>query len=124
VTDRHVVLPKKWVASYLDILSQMVHRGKAYYQEMSRYVPLNLEKVIQFHLMQHGLFPYVRFFPYVMYTVRPIGGSSRWAQGFYSEKHGYFIKYPGEYQSAEMHRKKFKKERCDIDTFYRNRILL
>jgi hypothetical protein len=122
VTDRHVVLPKKWVISYLNILQQMVSEGESYYKELEKWQPVNLEKLIQFHLTRQGAFPHVRFFPYVMYTIRPQGGSTRWAQGFYSEAHGYFIKYPGEYQSAEMHQKKFKKERCDIDTFYRKRI--
>lgn len=123
VTDRHVVLPQKFVEPYLNLLNKMVSKGKEYYKHMKLHEPLNLEKFIKFHLIKQKVFQFVNFFPYVMYTVRPIDGTTRWAAGIFSEEHGYFIKYPSEFILSEQHKADFEREGCNSDEFYKQRIL-
>lgn len=123
VTDRHVILPKKFVVAYLNILNNMVSQGAKYYEEMVVCQPLNLEQLIKLHLTQNNVFQFVKLFPYVMYTVRPVGGSTRWSSGVYSKEHGYFIKYPEEHHTAQIHQRAFKKGRCSLDDFYKQRIV-
>lgn len=62
VTNRHVVLPKKFVVSYLDILNKMVTHGLDYMSKMCIHNRWNLEKFIKFHLEEHQIYPYVQFF--------------------------------------------------------------
>lgn len=124
VTDRHVVLPKKFVIPYLNMLNKMILNGEDYYKKMEPSTDWNLERFIDFHLKENNIRQYVRFFPYIMYTVRPIGGSTRWAGGTFSEQHNYYIKYPTEYKSACEIEEAFNKSRSPLDRFYRKRISL
>jgi len=120
VTDRHVVLPRKFVVSYLNMLNEMVLKGTEYYKKIG--IPENIEQFIKLHLIQQDVFKFVKFFPYVMYAVRPVGGRTSWSLGVYSEKHGYFIKYDSEYEESSQHKADFEKERSSIDKFYKRRI--
>ena len=122
VTDRHVILPKKFVVTYLNMLNTMVSKGTEYYEKMKSWQPMNLEKFIKFHLMENDVFQFVRYFPYVMYAVRPINGTTRWSVGQYSKEHDYFIKYASEYEISQRHKADFDREKCSIDDFYRKRI--
>jgi hypothetical protein len=118
VTDRHVILPKKYVVDYLNILEKMILNGNDYYNKMIHHSNWNLEQLIKFQLEQNNLFDKVVYFPYVMYSVRPKNGSTRWAKGEYNPILGYFIKYKSEYESALFHKKLFKRSRVTIDEFY------
>jgi hypothetical protein len=122
VTDRHVVLPRKFVVAYLDILEQMIHQGKDYYGKLSQKQPVNTEKAVKFNLEYHQVFQNVKFFPYIMYAVRASGAPTRWSSGTYSEKHGYYIKYASEYKAAEKHRQSFLQGTDSLDKFYQKRI--
>src|SRR5205807_4608975 len=86
ITDRHVVLPKKVIVQYLNILNEMVINGRGYNEKMSawyhqRKIDWNIEQLIKFQLTQQDVFKFVKFFPYVMYAVRPLGGTTSWSQG-------------------------------------------
>ncbi len=122
ITDRHIVLPSKFVVPYLSLLSAMVDQKNHYYDLMKVRGNWNLEQLIKFHLVQSNIWEYVRFFPYVMYTVRPINGTTRWSSGVFSEQHQFFIKYPSEYQTALDHKLVFEGSNCGIDFFYKNRL--
>ncbi len=122
VTDRHVILPKKFVISYLNMLNKMIINGEEYYQKMSTYDHWNLERFIKFHLEENAVWDHVRFFPYVMYTIRSKGGTTRWSAGTYSRRLGYYIKYPEEYKSALYYRSLFFKSKNNIDDFYKEMI--
>jgi hypothetical protein len=78
----------------------------------------NLESLIKFHLIETGLWESVRFFPYVMYTVRSLDGPTRWSQGTYSSEHGYFIKYPSEYNTASYYKYTFESSGESLSQFY------
>lgn len=106
VTDRHVVLSKKHLVSYLNILECMVLRSHSYFHKMQNHHSWNLEETIRFHLEQHGILDKCAFFPYVMFTIRPMGGSTRWTFGKFSKEMNCYIKYQTEYQLANHNKAK------------------
>jgi hypothetical protein len=114
VTDRHVVLSKNDIKSYLNILENFITKLNNYYDKLKMKDNWNLEKIIKFHLHQEKKFHKVQFFPYVMYTVRPINGTTRWSSGTFSEKHQYYIKYDSEYSIANTYNNKIDKYKNNI----------
>jgi hypothetical protein len=96
-TDRHVVLSKKNIVQYLNILNNLVLRSNEYFTGMKIHNEWNLEKLISFHLEKNNVIKQVKLFPYIMYSVRNIDGSTRWNPGVYSDELGYCIKYQMEY---------------------------
>lgn len=100
-TDRHAVLSKENIHMYLDILDSLFLRSHEYYEEMKLKDDWNLERLIKFHLDKNG--GTVKEFPYVMYSVRPENGTTRWSPGEYSSRHGYYIKYPTEYEKSSYY---------------------
>ena len=80
----------------------------------------NLEQLIMFHLNQNNVIHLVKEFPYVMYAVRNINGSTRWSAGVFSNYLGYYIKYTSEYEKSSYYKHKFENSRLSIDDFYKN----
>lgn len=119
-TDRHVVLSKNNIESYLNILNNFVIRSNEYFMKMKNKMDWNLEKVIKFHLQQNNVDHLVKEYPYIMYSVRNINGSTRWASGDYSNEFGYYIKYSTEYDKSTYYKKKFESSGMSIDEFYKN----
>jgi hypothetical protein len=122
-TDRHVVLSRKNIKEYLNILDNIVLRSNEYYNKMKGVSDWNLERLIKFHLAQNNVIHSVKEFPYIMYAVRNINGSTRWSQGVYSAKFNYYIKYMSEYNKSNYYKNKFEdlkhRENTDIDEFYK-----
>jgi hypothetical protein len=121
-TDRHVVLSKNNIESYLNILNNMVLKSNDYFIKMKDYNQWNLEKLIKFHLQQNNVSQLVREFPYVMYSVRNINGTTRWSVGCFSYELGYYVKYESELDKSEYYKNKFENSGLTIDDFYRNEI--
>lgn len=119
ITDRHAILPRRFVVSYLDMLPKMMLTSNEYYTKMTVKTGWNLEQFIKFHLEQHQLLPFVRRFPYIMYTVRSYNGKTRWSDGKWSEELGCFIKYPGEHWRGETIQKEYKASNLSIREFYK-----
>jgi len=119
-TDRHVVLSKTNIESYLNILNNLVIRSNEYYMKMKNKYDWNLERLIKFHFEQNNVLHLVKEFPYVMYTVRNINGTTRWNHGIYSKKLGYYIKYATEYDKSNDYKCKFETSGLTIDEFYQN----
>jgi hypothetical protein len=80
----------------------------------------NLEQVIKFHLEQNNVDHLVKEYPYIMYSVRNINGSTRWASGDYSNEFGYYIKYSTEYDKSTYYKKNFENSGMPINEFYKN----
>ena len=120
-TDRHVVLGRQNIRSYLDIFSQMVIRSNDYFMKMKNYREWNLERLIKFHLAQHGLLNSVKMSPYIMYAVRNINGTTRWSEGIFSEKLGHYIKYENEYIQSTHFKNEFETSGLTIDEFYQKK---
>lgn len=119
-TDRHVVLSKNNIESYLNIFNNFVLRSNEYFMKMKDRGNWNLEQLIKFHLEQNNVLHLVKEFPYVMYSVRNINGTTRWAQGNYSNELGYYIKYQSEYDKSSYYKNEFEKSGLTIDEFYKN----
>jgi hypothetical protein len=122
-TDRHVVLSKNNIESYLNILNNLVLRSNDYFMKMKEHNSWNLEQLIKFHLKQNNVLHLVKEFPYIMYAVKNINGSTRWAHGNFSYKLGYYIKYQSEYDKSSYYKDEFEKSRLTIDEFYKKIIL-
>jgi hypothetical protein len=59
-----------------------------------------------------------------MYSVRNINGTTRWSQGNYSNKLGYYIKYQSEYDKSSNYKNEFEKSRLTINEFYKKHIFV
>ena len=122
-TDRHVVLSKNNIESYLNIFNNFVLRSNEYFMKMKDRGNWNLEQLIKFHLEQNNVLHLVKEFPYVMYSVRNINETTRWAQGNYSNELGYYIKYHSEYDKSSYYKNEFEKSGLTIDEFYKDKHL-
>jgi len=121
-TDRHVILSKKNIICYLNILNNMVLKSNEYFIKMENLniQNWNLELLIKFHLGQNNVLHTVKEMPYIMYTVRNINGKTRWMSGIYSNEFGYFIKYHTEYNKSSYYKNEFENSGLTIDEFYSN----
>lgn len=122
-TDRHVVLSKTNIVSYLNILNNFILKSNNYFIKMKNKNNWNLEQVIKFHLEQNNMLHLVKEFPYIMYSVRNNNGSTRWSQGNYSNELGYYIKYQSEYDKSSYYKNEFEKSGLTIDEFYKDKEL-
>jgi hypothetical protein len=123
-TDRHVVCSKNSIAQYLNILNNMVLRSNEFFMKMQYNTIWNLEQLVKFNLEQNGVLDTVREFPYVMYSVRNINGSTRWSVGNYSNEFGYYIKYKTEYNKSSYYKNEFEKSGLTIDEFHKSLIII
>jgi len=121
-TDRHVILSKNNIESYLNILNNLVLRSNEYFIKMKNKNDWNLEQLIKFHLEQNNVLHLVKEFPYIMYSVRNINGTTRWSQGNFSNELGYYIKYKSEYDTSSYYKNKLEESGLTIDEFYKNEI--
>lgn len=122
-TDRHVVLSNKNIEPYLNIFNNMVIRSNDYYSKMIGKTNWNLEQLIKFHLKQNNVEHLVKNFPYIMYTVRNINGSTRWSEGRWNDNLGYYVKYASELSKSSYYKNEFENSGLSIDDFYKNKIL-
>lgn len=117
-TDRHVILSKNNIESYLNILNNFILKSNYYFMKMKNDNTWNLEKVIKFHLEQNNVLHLVKEFPYIMYAVRNIDGTTRWSPGEYSNELGYYIKYFSEYYKSIHYKNLFENSGLTIHEFY------
>lgn len=99
-TDRHAVLSKENVYDYLNLLEPILKEPDTLFDLMKRKNNWNLERYIKFYLNKKGYAKKVKFFPYIMYSVRNSKIKTSFRPGKYSLKHKYFIKYFKEYLSS------------------------
>ena len=121
-TDRHVVLSKNNIEYYLNIFNNFTLRSNEYIMKMNKNNDWNLERLIKFHLEQNNVLDLVKEFPYIMYSVRSINGTTRWSKGIYSNNLGYCIKYLSEYDKSNYYKKIFEESRLTLDEFYKKNI--
>lgn len=117
-TDRHVVLCKNNIESYLNIFNNLTLRSNEYFMKMINKNDWNLEQLIKFHLEQNNVLHLVKEFPYIMYSIRNINGSTRWSSGIFSDKLNYYIKYQSEYEKSSYYKNQFEESGVTIDEFY------
>lgn len=116
-TDRHAVLSRKNIETYLNIVDQMIRHSNHMILKMSTFQYWNIERLIRFHLYMSNVIQSVRRFPYTMYTVRSANGSTSWSSGKLYPEHGYYVKYDTEYNTSLRYFKKYV-QYGDIRSFY------
>jgi hypothetical protein len=121
-TDRHVVLSKENIVKYLDIFNNFVLKSNDYSSKINGSSVLNLEQLIRFNLEENKVGHLVKYFPYVMYSIRNINGPSRWAQGTYYNELGYYIKYDSEYKESSKQKQAYEESGLNISDFYKKAI--
>lgn len=99
-TDRHAILSKNNLYDYLNLIEPILLEPNILYDKMKSKKDWNLEKYIKFYLDQKGYSKKIRFFPYIMYSVRNNKIKTIYRPGRFSYKHKYFIKYFKEYLSS------------------------
>ena len=99
-TDRHAILSKNNFYDYLNLLEPILLEPQILYEMMKSKNNWNLERYIKFHLDRKGYKKKVKFFPYIMFSVRNEKIKTTFRPGAYSDKHKYFIKYFKEYLSS------------------------
>ena len=99
-TDRHAILSKENIYDYLNLLEPILKEPDKLFDLMKIKNNWNLERYIKFYLNKKGYSKKVKFFPYVMYSVRNNKIKTTFRPGKYSVKHKYFIKYFKEYLSS------------------------
>ena len=119
ICDRSVVLSATHFEHYINILESFYIKSNRYYEIIESQFDWNMEKILKMHLDENHLFGYVRRFPYIGYSVRNVNGTTRWSGGEFSETHGYYIKYPTEYDKSMHYKQLFENSNCaSIDEFY------
>lgn len=121
-TDRHAILSKKTIVPYLNILNNIILRSNEYFIKMQNHFEWNLEQLIKLHLEQNNILHLVKEYPYIMYSVRNINGTTRWTLGDYSNELGYYIKYNSEYEKSSYYKNEFEKSGLTIDEFYKKKL--
>ncbi len=122
-TDRHVVLSKENIHHYLNIFENMVVHSQDYYFQMKskNRSNWNLEQLIKFNFIYNQVLDKVKEFPYIMYTVRNINGTTRWSGGVLNEELNYYVKYQTEFNKSNQYLTKYIDSNIsDPDIFYKN----
>ena len=127
-TDRHVVCNKTNILIYLNLLNSLILYPDKYFDKMiarnqnnsiEKY--WNIEQIIKHHIIENNYLDNVKFFPYIMYSVRSKDGITRWSVGNWNEKEQCYIKYENEYKSANHFKNIFDQKInniTNISTFY------
>jgi hypothetical protein len=103
-TDRHVMIPAVHFRKFMQVSRDVFDDPESLAGRMKAQNKLdwNLESFIKFRLSELGLRKFVRFFPYLMYSVRKADTGTRWAAGTYNYEHRLNIKYEFEYSTARI----------------------
>jgi hypothetical protein len=95
-------------------------QSNKYYRNIENEADWNMERILEMHLKEQNIRSYIKRIPFVMYSVRGINGTTRWATGVFDQGLGYYIKYYGEYEQATAHKRNFDTSSLSIDDFYKS----
>jgi hypothetical protein len=101
VTDRHIVVPKAYLEKSMNLMDSILKTPDTLYEKMRHNRSWNLEKYIEWHFKQNGIFDKVARFNRCMYAVRGVHDKTRWAVGTRNAELGYYIKYSGEHSDTQ-----------------------
>ncbi len=102
-TDRHAMVPRRHARRFMDVSRAIFDDPENLLTRMKArsLVSWNTESFLKFRLEELGLRPHVRFFPYMMYTVKTFGGpTAPGAPGGDNLEQRLYVKYPQEYTTA------------------------
>ena len=101
--DRHVIASAADILPAINLIEAIVVRPQQLAESMGGHGRWNMESYLKHHLLGAGLSHGLRFFPYVMYTVRGEADTSRWRMGCFDRELGLYVKYPNERRSAKRY---------------------
>jgi hypothetical protein len=102
-TDRHVLVPRRHMRKFMEIARATFDEPEALAARMKAKgaIDWNTESFMKFRVEELGLLPAVRFMPYMMYAVKPLGGpTAPGAPGGDNFQLNMYVKYPLEYAST------------------------
>ncbi len=102
-TDRHALVPRKHFRRFMEVARATFDEPEELARRMKAVSPdnWNTESFVKFRLGELGLGASVRFMPYMMYTVKPLGGpTGEGAPGRDDFQLNMYVKYPLEYSIA------------------------
>jgi hypothetical protein len=108
VTDRHMLIPRRFVKRFLSVPDPIFSDPKGLKRRLDRrsamqqWPFLNLERFLAARLIDLGLWRRVRFLPYVPVLVRPKEGFTGWSEGEFDEQLGLYVKYPTERERSQI----------------------
>jgi hypothetical protein len=108
VADRHFIVPRRFVKRFLRIPTPIFTDSERLKRRIDRRCAVqgwsfvNPERFNALRLKDLGLWRRVRSLPYVPFTVRAPGGSTRWTEGVFDEDLGYYVKYPSERERSRV----------------------
>jgi hypothetical protein len=111
VCDRHFIVPRRHIRRFLEIPGPVFEDPVGLSRRLDRRMVaqgwsfLNIERFLAARLREIGLWRYVRFLPYVPFTVRAEGGSTGFINGVYDDALGLYVKYPAERERSEISRR-------------------
>jgi hypothetical protein len=102
-TDRHAMVPRKHFRQFMEVARATFDEPEELALRMKAVSPIdwNTESFVKFRLGELGLAGSVRFMPYMMYTVKSLGGpTGEGAPGSDNHQLNMYVKYPLEYSIA------------------------
>lgn len=120
--DRHVVLSSNNIGKYINILDNIFINSNEYINEITKSYEWNMERILKLHLFVTDTEKIIKQFPYVMFAVRGLSGTSRWSNGEFNKELNCYIKYPNEYERSHYYKKKFEESNMNISDFYKSLI--
>ena len=101
--DRHLVVSSADLFAACSLIDDFLLRPREMRDAMVVHPAWNIEQVLRYQFIRHGLTARLRRFPYVMFLVRAADDPSAWAAGSLSADVGMVVKYPAELQEARRY---------------------
>jgi hypothetical protein len=108
VTDRQFIANRRDTESILSFAEDIVCCPQKLYDDMKHHNGWNVEQFLDLQLVRKGMWDRVRFYPYIMFTVRDEHEGTRWAAGNYDSSVNMIVKYPNELNSARYFAERIK----------------
>lgn len=102
LSDRHMVIPKNYILSALDVTYRIAYDTIRLYESMKHKQDWNLEQYLSLHFLLEGIFHKVKYFPRNVYAVRSDTALTRWAEGYFEPEVNMIVKYPSEYMLVKI----------------------
>lgn len=104
ISDRHMVIPSKYILKVLDTTNHIVNSPVKLFYSMRDHKNWNIEKYIKYHFCIENLLEKIRYFPRNAYAVRSDTAKTRWAEGVFNPEINMVVKYPSEYQLVKRNK--------------------
>jgi hypothetical protein len=105
--DRHIVLSKKNIEPYLNLLNELVLKSNEYFMRMFTSYRWDLEQLMHIHIQINDRLKQIKTFPHIMYSVKNRNGSID-------------VEFKDEYEVSNKIKEVCEKSKSNINDFYKN----